>query len=131
MVYQKRNIFATLKIQQMKFNYLFVFIFISSLLPAQKQYFQQHLDYKINVSLNDLDHSLKGDIQIVYKNNSPDVLDKIGIHLWPNAYKNKETAFAKQKLLCFPGAEFQMFVWLPPEAASAFYMIGQAINLSL
>ncbi len=82
----------------MKFNYLFVFIFISSLLPAQKQYFQQHLDYKIKVSLNDVDHSLKGDIQIVYKNNSPDVLDKIGIHLWPNAYKNKETAFAKQKL---------------------------------
>lgn len=59
-------------------------------------YFQQDLDYNINVSLNDKDHSLKGDISIVYKNNSPDNLNLIKFHLYPNAYRNNNTAFAKQ-----------------------------------
>ncbi len=33
----------------------------------------------------------------MYKNNSPDTLRFIWFHLWPNAYKNTETAFAKQR----------------------------------
>lgn len=71
--------------------------FISSCnLP--KAYFQQALEYHIKVQLNDSEHSLTGEIKIVYKNNSPDVLDKIGFHLWPNAYKNKNTSFSKQKI---------------------------------
>jgi hypothetical protein len=74
------------------------FLLYSISLVAQKPYFQQRVDYQIKVALNDIDHSLTGDIQIIYKNNSPDVLDKIGIHLWPNAYQNKNTAFAKQKI---------------------------------
>lgn len=82
----------------MKIKCVFVFLHVSMFLLSQPNYFQQHVDYRIRVKLNDLDHSLTGDIQMVYKNNSPVILDKIGMHLWPNAYKNKETAFAKQKL---------------------------------
>lgn len=33
-----------------------------------------------------------------YTNNSPDKLDFIWFHLWPNAYKNETTAYAKQVL---------------------------------
>ncbi len=82
----------------MKIKFVFVFLHVSMFLLSQPNYFQQHVDYRIRVKLNDLDHSLTGDIQMVYKNNSPVILDKIGMHLWPNAYKNKATAFAKQKL---------------------------------
>ncbi len=59
-------------------------------------YFQQKVDYKIRVSLEDKSHSLKGDIVIHYTNNSPDSLSDIYFHLWPNAYKNDETALADQ-----------------------------------
>lgn len=61
-------------------------------------YFQQETNYIINVSLNDKSHTLKGDISIVYTNNSLDKLSFIWMHLWPNAYKNNTTALAKQKL---------------------------------
>ncbi|MBK9107190.1 MAG: hypothetical protein IPM92_02105 [Saprospiraceae bacterium] len=67
-------------------------------LCSQDSYFQQDLDYKIKVSLDDQNHKLSGFIEIKYKNNSPHILDKIGFHLWPNAYKHKSTAFAKQKI---------------------------------
>ena len=74
------------------------FVLSSTLLQSQSNYFQQDVDYTIEVALNDSLHVLSGNITIDYTNNSPDELDFIYFHLWPNAYKSKETAFAKQQL---------------------------------
>jgi len=65
--------------------------------PAQS-YWQQQVDYTIDVSLNDTEKSLDGFIRIQYTNNSPDTLSFIWFHLWPNAYKNDRTAFSEQLL---------------------------------
>lgn len=59
---------------------------------------QQDVSYNIQVSLDDENHVLHGQIEIGYTNNSPQTLNEIWIHLWPNAYKNNATAFAKQQL---------------------------------
>ena len=77
---------------------LILSIFLSYLLYGQN-YFQQEVNYKIEVQLNDSTNSLFGSIQMQYINNSPDTLKFIYMHLWPNAYKNTQTAFAKQRLL--------------------------------
>ncbi|CAN5172480.1 hypothetical protein BH09BAC2_BH09BAC2_23630 [soil metagenome] len=61
-------------------------------------YFQQKVNYTIDVSLNDAAHSLDGFESMDYTNNSPDTLKFIWIHLWPNAYKNDRTAFSDQLL---------------------------------
>jgi hypothetical protein len=71
---------------------------LASWLTASSQYWQQELNYKIDVSLNDKNHSLKGVLNLEYVNHSPDKLDFIWFHLWPNAYKNEQTAYAKQIL---------------------------------
>src|SRR5688500_9544260 len=63
---------------------------------AQTGYWQQEVNYTIAVSLNDNLNSLKGDISFEYINHSPDTLSVIYIHLWPNAYKNEQTALAVQ-----------------------------------
>lgn len=63
---------------------------------AQKSYFQQDVAYDIKVSLDDVKHELNAFETIIYKNNSPDELTFIYMHLWPNAYKNNETALGKQ-----------------------------------
>ncbi len=65
---------------------------------AQNNYWQQQVNYKISVTLDDKSHSLKGDEEIEYINNSPDQLNFIWFHLWQNGYKNDSTAFAKQLL---------------------------------
>ncbi len=64
--------------------------------PLSPGYFQQHVSYDIDVKLDDHKHILRGHENMVYTNNSPDTLDFIWIHLWPNAYKDNNTAFAKQ-----------------------------------
>lgn len=66
---------------------------------CQENYFQQEVNYKIDVSLNDVTHELSASEKIEYINNSKDTLPFLYFHLWPNAYKNNETALAKQLLL--------------------------------
>jgi hypothetical protein len=61
-------------------------------------YFQQVVDYKIAVGLDDVKHTITGNIAFDYTNHAPDTLTEIWVHLWGNAYKNRQTAFCKQKL---------------------------------
>ncbi len=61
-------------------------------------YWQQKVDHKISVTLDDESHILRGYQEMVYTNNSPDTLEYIFMHLYPNAYKHDHTAFAKQKV---------------------------------
>jgi hypothetical protein len=75
---------------------LFFLLLIANSSYSQKLYFQQEVNSKIEVTLNDKAHTLSAFIDIEYINNSPDELSFIYIHLWPNAYKNNETALAKQ-----------------------------------
>jgi hypothetical protein len=77
---------------------LSVILFFVSCCFAQNKYWQQKTDYNISVKLNDADNTLTGFEQIDYYNNSPDTLNFIWIHLWPNAYKNDKTAFSDQRL---------------------------------
>ncbi|HRN47858.1 MAG TPA: M1 family peptidase, partial [Niabella sp.] len=80
----------------MKQFILFVLIIISFEGFAQRNYWQQKLEYTIDVSLDDKAKSLNGTQTIVYKNNSPDTLHYIWFHIWPNAYFNDSTALLKQ-----------------------------------
>ena len=60
-------------------------------------YFQQDVAYVIDVALDDRAHVLRGNYQLTYTNNSPDALREIYVHLWPNAFADNETAFARQQ----------------------------------
>src|SRR6056297_2794367 len=76
---------------------LLVMMFFGSVLSAQ-DYFQQEVNYTIHVTLSDNEHYLEGDIRMEYINHSPDVLDHIYMHHWPNAYSSPESAMARQLL---------------------------------
>jgi hypothetical protein len=65
---------------------------------AQDHYWQQNMQYKIAVTLNDVEHTLDGVLSLNYRNNSPDTLTFIWFHIWPNAFKNDKTAFSEQLL---------------------------------
>ena len=80
-----------------KLIYLSIFFFLLlSALRAQENYFQQEVNYIIDCELDDVNHRLKANMEIDYTNNSNDELSFLYFHIWPNAYKNNETALAKQ-----------------------------------
>jgi len=59
-------------------------------------YWQQRVDTKIEVSLDDTAHFLHGHIRMNYVNYSPDTLSFIYLHLYPNAYKTDRTPYEQQ-----------------------------------
>ncbi len=70
--------------------------------PAEKAavlgpYFQQEVKYSIDVRLDDRTHQLRGHEELTYQNNSPQTLTFIWFHLWPNAYRDNNTAFAREE----------------------------------
>jgi aminopeptidase N len=71
-----------------------IFISISSI--AQNSYWQQYLHYSIKAQLNDKEKSVSGSETIIYKNNSPETLNYIWFHIYPNAYKDQSTALFQQ-----------------------------------
>lgn len=80
----------------MKFFINILVLFFSTASFSQEIYWQQQVNYNIDVKVNDKDNTLDAFERIVYINHSPDTLNFIWFHLWPNAYKNDETAYARQ-----------------------------------
>ena len=68
------------------------------ILAQNEPYWQQGVRYDLNVLLDDQRHFLHGYAEIEYINHSGKPLNELYFHLWPNAYKNRKTAFARQKL---------------------------------
>jgi hypothetical protein len=78
-------------------KYLIIIALIFQLFNVSSQdYFQQEVNYSIEVELDDKKHVLSAFESFEYLNNSPDTLDFIYMHIWPNAYSNGNTALAKQ-----------------------------------
>jgi len=79
---------------------IFCPIFILSLQEVNAEnYFQQEVNFEILVTLNDRNHELNAFETIEYINNSPDTLDYLYFHLWPNAYSGNETELAKRQIV--------------------------------
>ncbi|SEK79587.1 Peptidase family M1 [Aquimarina amphilecti] len=65
--------------------------FLLSVLGVSAQnntsYWQQHVDYKMNVDMNVENYQYKGTQELVYTNNSPDSLYQVFYHLYFNAFQ--------------------------------------------
>ncbi len=86
------------KPKHLKFLFAIAAVMLFSSLTAQEPYWQQQVNYRLQVSLDPSGNSLNAFAKIQYTNNSPDTLGYIWFHLWPNAYKNDQTAFSDQLL---------------------------------
>lgn len=81
----------------MKRSFIIPFVIVIQLAGyGQHDYWQQELNYHIKVTLDDEAKKLTGTIDLVYSNNSPDSLNYIWFHLWPNGYRDNSTALFKQ-----------------------------------
>ncbi|HTG65983.1 MAG TPA: M1 family metallopeptidase [Flavobacterium sp.] len=59
----------------------------SSLVAQSTSYWQQAVDYKMEVTMDVKNFRYKGTQQLVYTNNSPDTLKKVYYHLYNNAFQ--------------------------------------------
>lgn len=94
----------------MKLPAFFLAIICSFFCFAQEDYWQQQVNYTIDVQLNDHAKTLTGFEQIEYINHSPDTLLYIWFHIWPNAYKNSSTAWSRQSVAKTIGKKNRGFI---------------------
>ncbi|WP_289058139.1 M1 family metallopeptidase [uncultured Flavobacterium sp.] len=65
----------------------FLSLGFNSAFAQSAPYWQQHADYKMEVSMDVKNYQYKGKQELVYTNNSPDTLKKVFYHLYPNAFQ--------------------------------------------
>ena len=71
----------------MKKLILLTLLLLPLLTFSQNSYWQQHVDYKMEIDVNVKDQTYNGKQKLVYTNNSPDILTKVFYHLYFNAFK--------------------------------------------
>jgi phage FluMu protein Com len=71
----------------MKFLALLFLVVLSLPSVGQREYWQQRVEYTMEVSLDDATHRVNGNQRLVYFNNSPDTLAKVYYHLYFNAFQ--------------------------------------------
>lgn len=71
----------------MKHFFSLTLILSGFLCSAQSNYWQQHVDYTMNVNLDVHTHFFDGSQKLIYTNNSPDTLKKVYYHLYFNAFQ--------------------------------------------
>lgn len=68
-----------------------VFVFFVGIFCAIAQnntsYWQQHVDYTMNVNMNVENFQYEGTQELIYSNNSPDTLNQVFYHLYFNAFQ--------------------------------------------
>ena len=52
-----------------------------------QNYWQQHVDYKMDINMDVSDFTFNGEQELVYTNNSPDTINKVYYHLFFNAFQ--------------------------------------------
>lgn len=62
-------------------------IFTSFLALGQNGYWQQRVDYTMDIEMNAEEHQFHGKQTLVFENNSPDDLDRLFYHLYFNAFQ--------------------------------------------
>ena len=72
----------------MKFdmNRLILLLLLAQISNSQG-YWQQHVDYKMDIIVNVNDFTYTGEQELIYTNNSPDTIKKVYYHLFFNAFK--------------------------------------------
>ncbi|HLN22155.1 MAG TPA: M1 family metallopeptidase [Bacteroidales bacterium] len=78
------------------FSLLMMLVEVTKTASQDNEYFQQEVNTVIHTSLDVNSNELHSWIRIEYINNSPDTLDFLYFHLWPNAYSSNSTDLARQ-----------------------------------
>lgn len=69
------------------FAFTLLFAFTAIFSQNNTSYWQQHVDYKMEVDFDDKNYQYDGEQQLVYTNNSPDTLQRVFYHMYFNAFQ--------------------------------------------
>lgn len=84
------------------YGWLLLLIGTTQTYAQRTGYWQQKVDYKMDVDFDDKTHRFTGKQKIVYTNNSPDALNKVFYHLYFNAFQPGSMMDVRSRLIKDP-----------------------------
>ena len=96
--------FSVLSIMKKIFLIAIISLSYGSLLAQSSGYWQQQVDYKMDVVMNVKNYQYKGKQELVYTNNSPDTLKRVFYHLYNNAFQPGSEMDARLQTIKDPDA---------------------------
>lgn len=69
---------------------------------AQKCYWQQHVNYKMDIDMDVTKNQFTGKQELIYTNNSPDTLRKVYYHLYYNAFQPNSMMDVRSRTIADP-----------------------------
>lgn len=75
--------------------------------PTNSDYWQQHVDYKMDIDMDVNTYQYKGKQQLVYTNNSPDALNRVYYHLYFNAFQPGSEMDVRSRSIADPDSRVQ------------------------
>ena len=109
----------------------FVFFFLGLIVfqSAKSQYWQQAVDYTMEVALDHKSATYSGVQKIVYTNNSPETLNKVFYHLYFNAFKPGSEMAVRQRSSADKNTRFKISLdSLAPNQAGYLRVSGLTQN---
>ncbi len=81
-----------------------IILIVTTTVSAQNNnsYWQQHVDYTMDVDVDVKKYQYKGTQKLIYTNNSPDVLNQVFYHLYYNAFQPNSEMDAHSKSIVDP-----------------------------
>lgn len=89
-----------------KFLFLFILLSINSSFAQSKGYWQQKVDYTMEVSMDVNNYQYKGKQKLIYTNNSSDTLHSVYYHLFNNAFQPGSEMDMRSRTIADPDARF-------------------------
>lgn len=71
----------------MKYTFSLLLLLVSHIIFAQHGYWQQEVNYKMDIDMNVEDNTYLGTQKLMYTNHSPDTLTRLFYHLYFNAFQ--------------------------------------------
>ncbi|MFZ4679937.1 MAG: M1 family metallopeptidase [Flavobacterium sp.] len=89
-----------------KLLFLFILLGINSCFAQSKGYWQQKVDYAMEVSMDVKNYQYKGKQKLIYTNNSSDTLRRVYYHLFNNAFQPGSEMDMRSQTIADPDARF-------------------------
>lgn len=101
------------------------FLMITSISYAQgKDYWQQRVEYEMNIDVDAPNHRFAGSQKLTYYNNSPDTLRKVFYHLYFNAFQPKSMMDVRSRTIADPDGRVRDRIYQLPDDEIGYHKIN-------
>lgn len=103
-------------------------LFVSPSFAQYSDYWQQRVEYQMDIEVDEENHQLSGSQKLTYYNNSPDTLKRVFYHLYFNAFQPKSMMDTRSRTIADPDSRVRDRIYNLPEDEVGYHKIQSLLQ---